>query len=392
MRNLAPSRPSSGAAARIGSSAIRDLLALTRRPEVISLAGGLPSPAAFPTDELAAVTAEVLAADPTAALQYGPTEGVAALRHWVARCRPAPAEAAEVLITHGAQQAIELVARATVAPGETVAIADPGYVGALQAFRAAGADLLAVPTDSDGLCVDRLADRLAAGARPRLVYVVPEFDNPGGTTLAEERRAALVTLADRYGFWVLEDDPYGDLRWQGRRPRPLAGRSDRVVAVGTTSKVLAPGLRVGWVVAERALHDELVVLKQAADLHTSSLGQHLAARLLVRPGFLDHQLDGLRARYRAQAETLVSALGAHLGDRARPPVPAGGMFLWLTLPGVDTAALLPRAVAQGMAFVPGPAFAVRPGAHADALRLSFATAGPPQLTEAARRLGAALTA
>jgi 2-aminoadipate transaminase len=376
---LAPPLPSSGAAGRVGSSAIRDLLHLTERPEVISLAGGLPSPEAFPVAELAAATAEILDRDPTAALQYTTTEGLPALRAWV------DDDPDRVVVTHGSQQALDLLVRATVRPGDTVALADPGYVGALQVFRLAGAELAGIPADGDGLRVDVLAERLADGLRPALVYVVPEFDNPSGVTLSEERRHALADLAERYGFLIVADDPYGALRWRGEAPTPLADLSDQVVTLGTTSKILTPGLRVGWAVAPTALARELVVLKQAADLHTSSLSQQLAAALLTRPGFLPPHLDGLRARYRAQCDALVAALQPL---PLRFHTPNGGMFLWAEA-DQSTKPLLARALDRGVAFVPGDAFSVETP-HERGLRLSFATASPQQLQEAAERLSRAL--
>jgi len=387
---LAPDLPSSGAAERVGSSAIRDLLHLTQRSEVISLAGGLPSPAAFPVEALAEATDEVLRVGPEAALQYSTTEGHPGLRAWVADRCPMPTDPSQVLVTHGSQQALDLLVRASVAPGDAVALADPGYVGALQVLRLAGADLVGIPADGEGLRVDVLADHLAAGLRPALVYVVAEFDNPSGVTLSAERRAALAHLADRYGFLIVEDDPYGALRWSGARLPALSTLSDRVVTLGTTSKVLAPGLRVGWAVAPAPLVARLVVLKQAADLHTSSLNQAVVAAVLGRPGFLEPHLAGLRERYRGQSEALQAALRDRLGDRLAFHAPEGGMFLWVRLvDGTDTADLLPRALEARVAFVPGNAFSVQ-DPHRSGLRLSFATEGPAALTEAVGRLTAAL--
>jgi 2-aminoadipate transaminase len=382
--------PSSGAATRVGSSAIRDLLHLTDRPEIISLAGGLPAPEGFPVPALAEAAAEVLARDPAAALQYSTTEGLPALRAWIAARRPRSTGPDQVLVTHGSQQGLDLVVRATVRPGDTVALADPAYVGALQVFRQADVELAGMPTDGQGLCVDVLADRLAAGLRPRLVYVVADFDNPTGVTLSEERRDALVRLAEHYGFLVIEDDPYSELRWSGARLAPLAARSNHVVGLGTASKILAPGLRVGWVVAADGLARELVTLKQAADLHTSSFAQHVVTAVLTRPGFLEPHLADLRARYQRQAEVLLSALAHRLGDRIAVHAPAGGMFCWARLPhGPDPDTLLSRALEHGVAFVPGRAFSVT-NTSSDGLRLSFATEPPARLEEAVRRLALAL--
>ncbi len=387
-----PSLPTSGAAERVGSSAIRDLLHLTQRPEVVSLAGGLPSPAAFPVDAIAEATAAVLGDQHEDPLQYATTEGHPGLRSWVAAHQPVATDPGQVLITHGSQQALDLVVRATISPGDTIALADPGYVGALQVFRLAGAALAGIPCDGDGLRVDVLADRLSSGLRPRLVYVVPEFDNPSGVTLATERRHELVRLADRFGFLIVDDDPYGALRWAGTAPDPLSTLTDRIVSLGTTSKVLAPGLRVGWVVAPGPLAARLVLLKQASDLHTSSLGQAVVAAVLTRPGFLERHLAALRRRYGNQSRVLQEALRRRLGDRLAFCAPDGGMFLWARLTDeTDTATLLPRALRAGMAYVPGAAFAVE-ARHPQGLRLSFATAPPEAITRAVEALAGALEA
>ncbi len=385
---------------RAGASAIREILEITEQPHVISLAGGLPNPATFPVAALEQATAHVLATDPTAALQYGPTEGYRPLRAWVAeRAGLGQGDAGidHVQITTGSQQALDLLARGLVDPGQTVALADPAYIGALQAFRAAGADLAAIPSDADGLRVDVLAERIARGLRPQLVYVVANFDNPTGATLSAERRRALAALADRHGFWIVDDDPYGDLRWTGSAPVALRDLTDRVITLGSTSKVLAPGLRVGWAVAPPEVRRALTVLKQSADLHTSSLTQQLVHRVLTGPGFLVPHLDLLRSTYRDQAQQLAASLRRHLGDRISFAEPAGGMFLWAELRDhhgdpVDTTALLPRAVEAGVAYVPGSAFAVV-GERRSALRLSYATASGIELDHAAQRLlGAATTA
>lgn len=388
----APPLRRSRAAGGVRSSAIRDLLAVTERPDVLSLAGGLPAPDAFPVEAIARATAELLAEDPAGALQYAATAGFVPLRSWVAASlgrSGGPVDADDVVVTHGAQQAIELTVRALVDPGDAVALGDPGYVGAIQALRLAGADLLAIPVDADGLCVDVLADRLAAGARPALVYVVAQLDNPTAATLSAERRHELARLADRYGFVIVDDDPYGALRWHGDAPVPLRALSDRVVTLGTTSKVLCPGLRVGWAAAPTELARQLVLLKQAVDLQTATLTQRIAHRVLAVPGFLEPHVEHLRRTYAVRCDALVASLGRHLGDRVAFDRPPGGMFVWARLPGVDTQALLPRAVEQGVAFVPGTAFTVdgRPG---DALRLSFATQSADELDTAVRRLARAL--
>lgn len=383
--------PRGDAVGRTASSAIRDLLEITERPGILSLAGGLPSPESFPVDAIDRASRAVLAADARVALQYGATEGLRPLRAWIAERQGATID--EVVVTHGSQQALDLLARATLRAGDRVVLADPGYVGAIQAFRAAGAELVGVPSDADGLRVDDLEGRLAAGLRPTLVYVVANFDNPTGATLAEERRIRLAALADAYGFVIVEDDPYGELRWRGSGGTRLRDLTDRCLSLGTVSKVLSPGLRVGWALGPAELIRAMVVLKQASDLHTSSFAQHVVLHVLTEPGFLPAHLAELRARYRAQADVLVDALRRSLDGRMAFTEPDGGMFVWgqLTEPGIDTQALLSLAVAQGMAFVPGRAFAVSTE-HSRSLRLSFATGTPAELEEGVARLAAALDA
>jgi 2-aminoadipate transaminase len=297
-----------------------------------------------------------------------------------------------VLVTSGSQQALDLVARAMVDPGGVVALADPGYVGAIQAFRLAGAQLLGVGTDHDGLLVDDLARRLSRGLRPTLVYVVPNFHNPTGASLATERCRALAELADHYGFAIVVDDPYRDLRWAGQAPPPLASLSDRVVTLGSFSKVLCPGLRVGYVVAPRDTLRAVVRVKQAADLHTAGLNQQATFQVLTEPGFLGPHLGRLRALYRHKASALTDALHRRLGGLVEFSHPEGGMYVWARIDDeeADTGALLGRAMAHGVAFVPGAAFAVE-HAFPRHLRLCFATATTAQLDVAVERLSHALS-
>jgi 2-aminoadipate transaminase len=368
----------------VGSSAIRDILHVTERPEIISMAGGLPDPATFPVGELEQAFADVLRDDAAASLQYSATAGYLPLREWI--CAEDPER---VVVTAGSQQALDLVSRCVLQPGAVVALADPAYVGALQSFRLAEASLEPIPSDVDGMAVDVLADRCSAGLHPALVYVVANFDNPTGATLSLERRRALAALAERYGFLIVEDDPYGALRWAGPTPPSMATMTDRVVGLSTFSKVLSPGLRIGWAVAPPALRAEMIIVKQALDLHTSSLTQRAAHRVVSAPGFLNPHLARIRALYESRATTLDAALQAHLADALSWTAPQGGMFVWADA-AVETGPLLARAVEAGVAFVPGSAFAVRAGDHAKALRLSFATVSPAELEEGVLRLRKAL--
>jgi 2-aminoadipate transaminase len=368
------------------SSAIRDLLDVIERPGVISLAGGVPAAETFPLAAVRAVVDQVL--DDPGALQYSATEGFGPLRAWFAE--RASVELDRVVVVHGSQQGLDLVARALLDPGDDVVLADPGYVGAIQAFRLAGGHLVGVPSDRDGLCVDDLRSRLASGLRPSLVYVIANFDNPTGATLSLERRVALADLADRYGFTIVEDDPYGELRWWGPSLPSLAAFTDRVVHLGTVSKILCPGMRVGHVLAPKRIADALVLLKQSADLHTSTLAQRVVHGLLTTPGLLHDQVELVRRHYRHQCGALVDALEHDLADRFRFTAPDGGMFVWGSFTrSVDTAALLPRAIEAGVAFVPGAAFAVEAD-QSRSLRLCFATAAPADLREGTRRIAALL--
>ena len=382
-------------AAAVRGSAIRDLLTLTARPEVISLAGGLPAADLLPRERIAAAAARALT-DP-AAVQYAETAGIGALRetvaaHESARCAR-PIRPADVVVTSGSQQALDLVARALLDPGDAVVVEDPAYVGALQVFQAAGAELTGVPLDADGMRVDVLADRLAAGLRPRLVHTVSSFHNPRGVTLAPDRRRALAALADRYGFLVVEDDPYGLLAFDGVPAQPVATYSDRVLRLGSASKIVAPALRVGWLTGPPAVTAAVERLKQGTDLCGSSLTQAIAAELLADAGWLDAHLTTTRAVTAARARAFTAAVADLLPDVACT-TPTGGMFCWLEFPSgsnvEDTSELLGRALAAGVGFVPGAAFAV----HADqnrAARCCYASVDEATLTEAVRRLASCLT-
>jgi 2-aminoadipate transaminase len=386
------------------SSVIRDLLRLTEQPGILSLAGGLPAAASFPMDQMRAAAATILdGAGPygPGALQYGRTEGVTELRELLAE--RSGASSSNVVVTTGSQQALDLVGRCLIDPGDVVVVESPSYVGALQALRAYSPAFEPLPGDIDGIDTVELEQRLQAGLRPTLCYVVANFANPTGTTLSLERRRHLLALAVRYGFAIIEDDPYGDLRFRGTALpaiRDLPGAEQHVVLVRSTSKILAPGLRIGWAVLPDWLIDAVVVAKQAVDLHTSTLSQHLALAVLADHTAHRERVADVARSYARQAEALHSALVRHLGDQLHLPPVDGGMFLWgrFADDSIDTTALLPTALEQGVAFVPGAAFHVtRPGDPSDRvphgeIRMSFATLPAEAFDEAARRLAAALTA
>jgi len=373
------------------SSVIRDLLKLVERPGILSMAGGLPAPESFPIARMREAANRVLGRNEGIAspLQYGPTEGIVALREWVAAEANPSADVDEVVITTGSQQALDLLAHALCDPGDTVVLEHPVYLGASQAFDAAGAQLVPIAADADGLDVDLLAARLADGLRPKACYVAPNFQNPTGATLALARRQHLAALAERYGFVVIEDDPYRELRFAGEPVSAVRSFGSLVVTLGSASKVLAPGLRVGWMVAPRWLVPAVVRLKQGRDLHTSTMSQWMAHDVLADSEFLAGHRTVLARLYAERCRALVAALAARLDGQIELVEPDGGMFVWARIAGVDTTALLPRAVEHGVAFVPGGAFYLDGGGTEHA-RLSFATLVPDQLDVAVERLACAV--
>ncbi|MET8091542.1 PLP-dependent aminotransferase family protein [Micromonospora sp. NPDC005220] len=376
-------------------SAIGSVLRLGDRTDAISLAGGLPASEALIAAEVAAAMSEVLAGAANG-LQYGETNGLPELREWLGRRllteRGIAADAGGITVTHGSQQAIDLVCKVLLDPGDVVVVDRPSYLGALQVFRLFQADLRQVPLAADP-DLAALEEALRAGLRPRLLYLVPSFANPTGATLGDGQRRRLAGLAERFDFVVVEDDAYGDL-WldDGGAPGPaIASHTDRAIHLGSLSKVLSPGIRVGYLHAPATLRQPLRLVRQASDLGNSDLLQRAVLILLTRDGYLDDRLGSLRARYRHRRDALATALRQHLPD-AEFTVPAGGFFLWAGFaPGVDAGDLLPSALAQGVSFVPGEHFYVSTPDRAMA-RLSFSGLPPERADTAARRLAGALAA
>jgi 2-aminoadipate transaminase len=373
--------------AGVASSPVRDLLALIDRPSVISFAGGLPSPTLFDVDGLRAAFDQVLSG-PAARrhLQYAPTEGNPDLRAQVAArmtARGLPTGAGDLLVTTGSQQGLTLITTALLDPGAVVAVQQPTYLAALQGFQLAGARIVTLPDDFTEW------DRVLSSSGASLIYLVPNFANPTGRTLSLSQRADVVSLAARHGVWVVEDDPYGELRYRGSSLPPMAAASSQVLHLGSFSKIAAPGLRLGWVRTPASLRPALTVAKQAADLHTSTIDQAAAAAWMASAD-LDAHIDRLRDAYRERRDAMMTAMPATAPEGSIWSDPDGGMFTWLKLPGpVDAAALLPKALAQDVAFVPGaPFFADRPDPAT--LRLSFTTHTPAEITEGMRRLASVL--
>src|SRR5690625_3575290 len=373
-------------ALQLTSSAIREILKVTTRPEVISFAGGLPSPEGFPVEQLQQAFDRVLATQGRAALQYGPTEGYQPLREWEAAhvSRPgAEVSADEVLIVSGSQQALDMLGEIFVEPGSNVVVESPTYLGAVQSFSVFEPEYVAVNTDEAGLIPAEVSEPKAKDAR--FIYVLPNFHNPTGLTLNLERRRELVERCVQENILIIEDDPYGELRYAGE-PQPTLlslGRQHgaSVVHLGSFSKVLAPGLRLGYIVAPREIIDKLVQIKQATDLHSNTLAQ-MAVYEAIKDGFIQQHLPAVRDLYQQQCQYMLDAMDEHFPKEAVWTRPEGGMFIWVTLPeGIDSEQLLLKAIDEHVAFVPGtPFYATDDGKH-NTLRVSFVSVSEKRIRE-----------
>lgn len=373
--------------ARVTPSAIMELIKTTAAGDYISFASGLPDPSLYPVETIRELTDRVLITDGRAALQYGAAEGFAPLREYVARmlrARGLELTPEQVLITTGSQQALDLAARAFLDPGDRVVLESPSYLAAVQAFDSYEAEYRTVPMDGSGMVVDALPQVLPGS---KLVYTLPNFQNPTGLTLPLERRRALAESAARAGAAVLEDDAYSDLRYEGERLPAVCGLADNPWAVytGTFSKVLAPGIRVGYLCGSAEVVARIAQLKQITDLHTGSLTQRVAYEFCTG-GHLESACARLCGVYRARRDAMLEELEAHLGGAVHWTRPEGGMFIWMTLPeGHDASELLKRAMARGVVFVPGRSFHPD-GRGANTLRLNFVSAGEDQIRSGIRIL------
>jgi 2-aminoadipate transaminase len=402
-------------------SAIRELLKLTEQPDVIAFSGGMPAPEVFPVEAFRAAADRVLAGRGKSALQYSTTEGYRPLREWiVAHMARYGIESApeNVLITSGSQQALDLLGMVMINPGDLLLTERPTYLGALQAWRAYQAEFITVPTDKDGIRVDLLEEALCAG--PKFMYILPNFQNPGGVTLSLERRNKMIEFSDRYGVPIIEDDPYGELRYEGDHLPPLVvidsdrlkkqsgkvgnyydeshngngnGRAymrGNVIYLSTFSKTLAPGLRLAWVVAPVEVIQRCVVAKQGMDLHTATMNQMIAHEILTGgegEDFLKGHVRLIREIYRERRDAMLNAMEHHFPEGVNWTYPAGGLFLWVTLPTyLDAAELLKDALEQKVAYVPGASF-YPDGSGRNTLRMNFSFCNPEKINIGIRRLG-----
>ena len=388
----APQLQLSSATSRLRASPIRELFALLGRSDVISLAGGFPPIDALDTAGLRDAITRTARHALDESLLYGATQGYAPLRALIAdrsRAQGAPLDASDIQIVSGSQQGIELIARTLVDAGDTVMVEAPTYLGALQVFHAIGARIVTVPSGRDGIDLEAFESKVRV-QRPKLLYLVPSFANPTGGVMSLRERKQVLAIAARHGVAIVEDDPYGALYFYEPPPPSLlalANERERewVIHVSSLSKVLAPGLRLGWLTAPAALMQHLSLAKQIGDTHTSNLSQ-LTAHHYLSSGALEPAIERTRLFYRAQAQVMLRAIQRELPAMVDTiEKPKGGMFMWATLRGIDTAAMLPDAIRHGVAYVPGSAFFPDSSAR-DTVRLSFSTASAEQIQEGIRRL------
>jgi 2-aminoadipate transaminase len=379
------------------SSVVRELLKLTEKPDIISFAGGLPAAEVFPIEEFREAAERVLTKSGPQALQYSTTEGCLPLREMIARNsvrNGIPVETDNILITSGSQQALDLIGKVFINPGDLIAVERPTYLGALQVWNAYQAQFLGVPVDDEGMQIEGLETVLRSG--PKFLYALPNFQNPTGVTMSLRRRQTLVEMADRFGIPIVEDDPYGHLRYEGeslpnlieldalaRKGNPFRGN---VIYLSTFSKILAPGLRLAWMVAPEEVIRKLVQAKQGTDLHTGTFVQWVAFQLGCN-GFLDRHMEHIRAVYGARRDAILQALARSMPPGVRWTKPQGGLFIWASVPEpLQTAEILKEAIEERVAFVPGESF-FDDGSGQNTMRLNFSNASPDKIEEGISRLG-----
>jgi len=380
-------------------SPTRELFKLANGTDIISLAGGLPSDECFPVAEIAAACQRVLEKYPSAALQYANTQGEAIfLKMLSEQMKPLGVivPPSQIQVVNGSAQGLEMLCRLLIDPGDRIAVEDPTYSGALMAFRPYRPRFITIPTDEDGIRVDVLEEKLKAGEDIRFLYLISCFQNPMGTTLSPPRRKALLELAARYGLIIVEDDPYGELVYEGDRPKPLAaldiemhGELKHVFYVSTFSKTIAPGLRVAWIASPKEAINKLILAKQSTDLHSSPFTQYLVYET-CQNDFLTGQIKRIRQINRVRRDAMLEALDEFMPESANWTKPNGGMFVWVTLlESMDDYDILKRAIEKRVTFVPGSSYYAYGNVH-NALRLSFTQPTPEQIVEAVRRLGTAI--
>jgi len=381
-------------AQKMKSSEIRELLKLTRKPDIISFAGGLPAPQTFPVDVIEEISCKMLREKGKIALQYGPTEGEMALREqlasWMAT-EKSGIEPKNILITSGSQQGLDILGKVFIDPGDIIIVELPSYIGGLQAFNSYRANMIGVPQDDDGMRIDilekTLKDLANQGKKPKFIYVVPDFQNPSGVTLTKERRLRLLELAYSHEIPVVEDSPYRDLRFRGETQPPIYGLDDQhqVIVLGTFSKIFCPGLRLAWMMAPAQWTDKMVIAKQAMDLASPTFNQLIAAEYMQR-GHLPGQIDSIKELYGKKCDLMLGALEEHMPEGVSWTKPEGGLFLWIRLPDpLNATELFTQAVEEKVAYVIGSAFHCDGSGH-NTMRMNFSYPSEEQILEGVKRL------
>lgn len=383
-------------ASRFRSSEIRELLKLTQMPGMISFAGGLPNPLAFPVDIIHECIDNIFKENPTEALQYGTTEGFTPLRVDLAErmktLKNIKCEFHDILITSGAQQALSLIALCFLDPGDTYLTNTPAYLGAIQAFHAFEARCESIPMNRDGIDTNRLRRNLErlrrTGIYPKFIYCVPNFQNPSGETMSLKIREELLSIASEYDFLIIEDDPYGELIFEGKPIPPIKSldKKGRVIYLSTFSKILAPGFRLGWVISSKEIRDKFVQAKQATDLCTNTFSQYVAYEYIHR-GYLNRQIEQIKALYKKNRDVMIKSIEKYFPKKVSWTVPNGGMFLWITLPTIiDTRLMFQKALEKKVAYVVGEAFYPE-GGNYNSMRLNFSYSDENTIREGIKRLG-----
>lgn len=378
----------------LSGSAIREILKLTAQPGIISFAGGNPAPGTFPVAELQKAAVEAFTETGAQVLQYGTTEGHVPLREWVSQWlnkKGIQSTIDNILITSGSQQGIDLVSKTFLDKGDAIILENPTFLGATQTFRTYEPNLIPVNCDADGMIIEEL-EKAIQEHKPKLIYTIPTFQNPGGTTMSLERRKKLVELAARYNIYVIEDDPYGCLRYTGEELPTLKSldKAEKVIYLGSSSKIVAPGLRIGWAIAEPEVLRKMIIGKQAADVHTSNLTQQILYNYL-KHDVLDDHITHIIKEYKVKCQAMLDALAKYFPKEATWNAPAGGLFIWVSLPeDVNATKVLEEAVKEKVAFVPGFPFYVD-GGQQNTLRLNFSNASLEDIEVGVQKLGAVIT-
>lgn len=377
--------------AGLKSSAIRDILKLMSKPGIISFAGGLPAPELFPVKDISDAADRVLSEYGSSALQYSITEGIIPLREKIINKLDKNLGLENIIITQGSQQGLDLISKLFLDKGDVVFTETPSYLGALQAFQLFQANVIAIPSDEKGIQTDELEKRLKT-QKPKLIYLMPNFQNPSGVTLSVERRMELIEFANQHGFFVIEDDPYGELIFEGEKLPSLykLAKSKNFIYLSSFSKTIAPGFRVAYVIADKEIIKKLAIVKQGTDLHTNTFGQYLVNEYLENGNYHEH-INLIRETYKARRDCMLSAMEKYFPKSAKWNKPAGGMFIWAILPeGYDAREILMRCIEKDVAFVPGQEF-FPDGSGKNTGRLNFSNAPIKDIEEGIRKMGEVLT-